>query len=285
MNPARVFKASDLLHFLPFSAYLLVRLFFIFNGKNAEFNDLWKINDLPLEAYFLPLQMIIYAVISYRNLVQHRLNLKLISSTINEIDLRWLKIFLLILIVNFLFWINEIFFDITFLVKLDPVIYVGSVYFLAYFSIKQRSIFTDKGQDLKEISAVFDEAQKKEEQRPKRLSEAQLVKLKARLDILISAEKIYLENDLSLSQVAQKLEIGIHDASFFINEVTGESFYNFINKHRVEEAKNLLTSGKSDALNMLGIAFAAGFNSKTTFNTTFKKMTGMSPSQFVRSER
>ena len=95
-------------------------------------------------------------------------------------------------------------------------------------------------------------------------------------------EKIYLDNDLNLPGLAHKLGIGIHDASYLINETTGDNFYNFINRYRVEEAKRLLNSSKRNELNILGIAFAAGFNSKTTFNTTFKKLVGMSPTQFCK---
>ncbi|MBC8644955.1 AraC family transcriptional regulator [Flavobacterium lindanitolerans] len=95
-------------------------------------------------------------------------------------------------------------------------------------------------------------------------------------------EKIFLDNELSLPILADKLKISIHDTSYLINEVTGNNFYNYINSKRVEEAKRLLLSDKSEGLNMLGIAFASGFNSKTTFNTAFKKWAGLSPSQYQK---
>jgi AraC-like DNA-binding protein len=53
----------------------------------------------------------------------------------------------------------------------------------------------------------------------------------------------------------------------------------------VEEAKKLLVSKKMEELNILGIAFASGFNSKTTFNTTFKRMVGISPSQYSKEQK
>ncbi|MCC5648212.1 helix-turn-helix domain-containing protein, partial [Nostoc sp. CHAB 5824] len=59
----------------------------------------------------------------------------------------------------------------------------------------------------------------------------------------------------------------------------------FINKYRIEEAKSLLFSEKFNHLNILGIAFQSGFNSKTTFNITFKKHTGLSPTDYVKSQR
>ncbi len=96
-------------------------------------------------------------------------------------------------------------------------------------------------------------------------------------------EKVYLDNELSLPQLSEKMSISPQDLSYLINEACGENFFSFINRHRVEEAKRLLLSEKYDQLNILGIAYQAGFNSKTTFNTTFKKQVGLSPSDFVKT--
>ena len=134
-----------------------------------------------------------------------------------------------------------------------------------------------------EISEIFSEPI--ETIKPKRLSEEQIVELSARLDVLIKDDKIFLDNEINLATVADKLRISIHDASYLINEVTGSNFYNFINRFRVEEAKKLLTSARSDKLNMLGIAFESGFNSKTTFNTAFKKLVGISPSEYAKQQK
>ena len=95
-------------------------------------------------------------------------------------------------------------------------------------------------------------------------------------------DKLFLDNDLNLPTVAEKLGISIHETSFLINDTTKDNFYNFINKYRVEEAKKLLTSSKIETLNILGIAYAAGFNSKTAFNTAFKKWVGVSPTNYIK---
>jgi AraC-like DNA-binding protein len=78
------------------------------------------------------------------------------------------------------------------------------------------------------------------------------------------------------------MEASCNETSFVINELYQDNFYNFINKYRIEEAKRLLLSDKYNQLNILGIAYESGFNSKTTFNTTFKKHVGCSPSEFVK---
>ena len=96
------------------------------------------------------------------------------------------------------------------------------------------------------------------------------------------AEKPYLDNELGLPQLAAEMGISSHDLSYLLNEGFGKNFFQFINTYRVAEAKQLMLSEKHKHLNLLGIAYSAGFNSKTTFNTSFKKETGLSPSQFIQ---
>jgi AraC-like DNA-binding protein len=98
-------------------------------------------------------------------------------------------------------------------------------------------------------------------------------------------EKVYLDNELSLPQLAEKMAISSQDLSYLINEAYQENFFSFINRHRVEEVKRLLLTKKYDQFNILGIAYQAGFNSKTTFNAAFKKQVGQSPSHFVKTSK
>ena len=131
------------------------------------------------------------------------------------------------------------------------------------------------------MSAI--EISKKEN--PKRVSENRLNELDKKLQALINLEKVFLENDLSLPKLSKRMNASCNETSFVINELYRDNFYNFINKYRVEEAKILLLSEKYNQLNILGIAYESGFNSKTTFNTTFKKHTGFSPTEFVKTNR
>lgn len=107
--------------------------------------------------------------------------------------------------------------------------------------------------------------------------------LKARLEDLMTRERIYTDSDLSLPLLAEKMALSVHDLSALLNNGYGQNFNQFVNTYRVALAKELLLSEKHTHLSILGIAFEAGFNSKTTFNTTFKKATGLSPSDWKKS--
>lgn len=269
---------KDALHFLPFICFLIFRIPFFVTGKNIEFDEQERKIVFFVLRNALPLQILIYWILSFVTLQRHLKNIKQFSSSVEKNDLLWLKYFLLILLVIVFAWFNLLFFDLKELIELTPFLYLSSIFFLAYFSLQQREIFDFSQSELKELSSL--KTDKKENS--KRVSDTRMAELNEKLEKLIQSEKIYLENDLSLPKLAKKLEATSNETSFLINEMYQDNFYNFINKYRVEEAKTLLISEKYSQLNILGIAFESGFNSKTTFNTTFKKYVGLSPTAFVK---
>jgi YesN/AraC family two-component response regulator len=95
----------------------------------------------------------------------------------------------------------------------------------------------------------------------------------------MTEEKTYRKENLKLADLAEKLMIHANQLSQIINEQTGNSFNDFVNMYRVEEAKRLLSLQKSN-LSIEGIAYDAGFNSRAAFYKAFKKITQITPSQF-----
>lgn len=96
----------------------------------------------------------------------------------------------------------------------------------------------------------------------------------------MTTEKPYLEADLSLPELANKLDIPSHHLSRVINEQFGVNFFDFVNQYRVEEVKSRINNPEFENLSLLGIAFDCGFNTKSAFNRVFKKMTGFTPSEY-----
>jgi YesN/AraC family two-component response regulator len=92
--------------------------------------------------------------------------------------------------------------------------------------------------------------------------------------------KLYLQSELTLQELANQLDVPAYQVTQSINEGLGKNFYDLINGYRVEEAKRLLSDPSTRNNKVLAIGMDAGFNSKTTFNTVFKKFTGLTPSEF-----
>jgi YesN/AraC family two-component response regulator len=98
---------------------------------------------------------------------------------------------------------------------------------------------------------------------------------------LMDSERIYRNADLSLAELAEKLNSNTTYVSKIINDLGDSNFTTFINRYRIREACNLLTDPDSSYLSIEGIALTVGFHSKSAFNGAFKKYTGKTPSEFA----
>lgn len=98
----------------------------------------------------------------------------------------------------------------------------------------------------------------------------------------LKKEKPYLIPDLTVKEMAEELGTNTHYLSENINRNFGNSFTGLINEYRVHEACILLIEENMDNITIESIAHAAGFNSKSAFNVAFKKVTGVTPSYYIK---
>ena len=101
---------------------------------------------------------------------------------------------------------------------------------------------------------------------------------------LFDQDKPYLDSNLTLVKVAQKLNIAPRVLSQIINEQRGQNFSDFINVYRIQEAQQLLHDEAYQHHTIASIAYESGFNSLSAFNTSFKKNTGTTPSAYRKSK-
>jgi AraC-like DNA-binding protein len=115
------------------------------------------------------------------------------------------------------------------------------------------------------------------------LSPEQLADLQQRLDALVDSEKPYLENELTLDDLARRLSIAPHQLSQLLSVGVRQTFYDFINGRRVAEVQRCLRDPAYRDQAILDLALASGFSSKATFNAAFKKHSGTTPSAYRAS--
>jgi AraC-like DNA-binding protein len=101
----------------------------------------------------------------------------------------------------------------------------------------------------------------------------------ATLAAYMRKSKIYLDPDLSLDGLASKMKMSKHHLTQLLNERIMKNFYNFINEYRIGEAIDRLNNPALQ-VNILSLAFDCGFNSRSSFNSYFKKITGHTPSAY-----
>lgn len=97
---------------------------------------------------------------------------------------------------------------------------------------------------------------------------------------LMEREKRYLDGTLRLAEIGRALGVSVHNVSQAINVETGGTFFDFVNRYRIEEAKRRLADPGDDDPTILAIALEAGFNNKRSFNQAFRRFEGTTPSQY-----
>ena len=120
----------------------------------------------------------------------------------------------------------------------------------------------------------------KEKYRKSPLTNEQSENILRALTHVMETEKLFLDPELSLPKLSKKLFLSPNHVSQVINGKLNKAFLDYVNEYRLREAKRLLKAPESAHLSILGTAIDAGFSSKNSFYSAFKKYTGMTPSQY-----
>jgi AraC-like DNA-binding protein len=231
---------------------------------------------------FLFLYGLLYAFLALWLIRKHKRHIRQFASNTLEIDLAWLEsiVWGTLILITGIGIFNLLFFQAPLNLFMNGFVYV-IVLFTAFHSLKQKEIFPVDSKERAEVLSVVNDSESDVIQN-KVITDEKLVEIKSRLHDLIVTQELYLDSDLNLGKLAHKLGITSHQLSYVVNNGFNQNFYSFINKFRVEKAKKLLADKELDKYSIIGIAFESGFNSKTSFNTTFKKFAGQTPSEYKK---
>ncbi len=105
------------------------------------------------------------------------------------------------------------------------------------------------------------------------------------IEKVFETEKPYLNTNLSLRDLAEKIDLHPNKLSFLLNEANGTNFNEFVNSYRLAAFKQKALQPENSHLTILGLAYESGFNSKTVFNTFFKKQEGVTPRKWLTARK
>ena len=114
------------------------------------------------------------------------------------------------------------------------------------------------------------------------LDEASATAYSRQLVDYLQQEQPFLDPNLSLRSLADQIDIHPNQLSWLINERMGKNFSELVNGYRVATFQQLASDPNNAHITLIGLAYESGFNSKTVFNTSFKKETGLTPRQFLQ---
>jgi AraC-like DNA-binding protein len=279
------FMSKDWLHLLPFLMFILIKAPEYLSAADVKRKWMhgdfvapslfhWPVREsvlLPVWPWLKIVHMIIYAIliwyfynsISKTNPGVHSW-FKWLTGLFTAFILSFTSYYVL---VHFPFFNNQWDYMISFSMMF-------SIYFVAWFGYLQPGIFS--GLTIAESAGT-------ERYKNSALSDEMSQELFLALEKMMAEKKLYRQNDLRLEKLAAEMDISRHHLSQIINGQTGMNFFEYINRLRIQDAQELLLQKPKKELNVIEVAYTVGFNNKVSFNTTFKKMTGKTPTEFRKA--
>jgi AraC-like DNA-binding protein len=282
-NPLKI-NIKNTLHFSPFVVISILST----GLTNNNWEYLIEFNNVLIFLKFLV--ALIYIVLSIILIQNYRKKITDVFSFTDQLELKWLSsilwggIFLLVfgsinLILNHFTSLDIPQYGGKYL----NIAYSVSIIFLGYFGFRQTTIFIPSqfknqmqfiGQTNKDADDKYGKS---------RLNKEFLESTSKRLIEFMEIEKPYIDNNLTLFILAEQIGISENNLSQVINSKYQINFFDFVNKYRVELVVEKLKKGEHKMSTLLGIAYDSGFNSKASFNRAFKKSTGLTPSEFIKT--
>ncbi len=280
-------KKKDLLYLLPFVLYLFYEAdnWYLLdtNTKLAILNG-YHIDEEPFYTRFINLFRECFrtfcGILCLLELRLYQKKIKESFADIEEVDLTWLKV----LIIGFLIIrVQAILVTLGYMTSIDLNVSIAYevlgqasnfmlmflISFLIFFSLRVSKLFNG-------IESSTIQVQDKQAIDPSQVTV---------LTNYMKANKPYLNQLLTLDNLASQINMPARQLSQVINRHFDKNFFEFINSYRIEESKALLAQKENEKVTMLEIMAQAGFNSKATFNTFFKKAVGMTPTQYRKEQK
>ncbi len=272
---------AQLLHLLPYIffeglAYLLGEKLTVENFLKPD-GTLWFRIAYIVTTFA---SWIVYSVLSIIKVHRHRINLKNEFSTLDSYKrISWL---LFVLIFYILYWAGALtfgilnYFKITsqFIINYSYSVLLGFLYILGFYGLKQELIFSNNGTNSSDSDTKY---------KYSRLQANYKQELQKKIQKYFKDEKPYLDSELTIDKLSEKLGLSRHVVTEVLNTGFNKNFYQFVNEYRVEAVKDMLSDPKKDMLSIEAIGYESGFNSKSTFFSVFKSITGKTPAQFKES--
>lgn len=283
-------KNRDFYHLIPgiIDFFFSVSLFLFPDDLGVKFYDSKYPFVTIFFVYIIPAYYVIYAFKSIIIINENKLKIPMLYS-IDELNrLNWIKITCYILIVANLFeaitslmMISQSFTLYAYLFAVCMSAFV--IYWITIYGLNQKNLFLSliSTEEKEEAFSPIDDTnlEKPLEQKKNYLDDDS----RERFDLIVSfinTTNIYKNKDLNLFLLSDLIQMPYREVSRLINIHSNKNFNQFINEFRINEAKRLIALDSLNKFNLSGVALEVGFNSRSTFFTSFKSVTGMTPIEF-----
>jgi AraC-like DNA-binding protein len=274
-------KIRHMLHGLPYAIIVTVNIILL-SLRHFHSTEVFIVRQADwIRLLFtwsaIHVQVACYLVIVFKNLADYRKRLKDFYSNIEQIDLTWMDVLLYgfgtMWFLNVLSWIL-----IIAGIKADQL-----QYFMTFVSVIINLLFALTVTYKSIIQSDYLMGIAVPGRYTSRLTRPECANIVEKLIQYMESERLYLTPSLSVEDLARCIKTPARHVSQSIHVCLKSNFYDFVNRYRIEEVKRRIGDASSQHLSFLGLAYEAGFNSKSVFNAAFKKHTGITPKEFKRT--
>jgi len=281
------FKPKHVMHLLPFliANYILMPRFYLVNAV-SKMNFIVNRQDmieLKLTHILFHIQIVIYFVAIFVLLRKAKKLYLENNAGSNMNSYNWLFQFTIVLTILYFIAILKNIFKFSDQPYISEWIKIGIVVlelfivcWYLYKALNNPDLFRNIDSKLKLVSDIFLEEKKTQSVLNENDYDQKLIKLKH----YMVEEKPFLNPALTIQDVSSAIEIPVRDLSLLINHKLEQHFYDFVNFYRIENAMEILKDETKNKVTVLEILYQVGFNSKSSFNTAFKKHTGITPTAY-----
>lgn len=289
------FRRADWFHFLPFVAAEIVLCGAIVSGL-IDLSDVMIADPTTTPLFFrmfnwiLIAQGIGYMTAGFRMIIRYNRHVKDVASSVETVQMNWLRnITAAGMSAWFLFFVEDLLLTQGINVSnfvLVSVVFAVYVYAMGFTGLMKSEIFSspDVGKTMRQITEI-DETENTASLKYEKsgLTQETAERIVSQLLEIMDRQMPYSDPSLTLSHLAEMIAVTPHNLSEVINSRLKKNFYDFVNGYRIDQVKKDLVDPVKQHLKILTIAFDAGFNSKATFNTLFKEKTGLTPSEYRKT--
>ena len=266
-------------HYIPVALYLIYGMVHFYMYDSIEDINRYKDNLFYTVEILFFISITAYLIKSYWLFHYYRKN-EIKELSFYPSSIKYIRVTLFCLMIYMFFWLLGIFelFDIITWIE-RPLIYdiccliFGVlIYVVSFYNLKHPEIF----------KIQYPLGSKGNLKRKNKLDQKEVLQIKELVDTFFEEKKGYRQAELSLSVLANEIDTTTNKLSWVLNNTYKKSFYELVNRYRVDEFIERIKENKHKEFTVVSIALDVGFKSKSTFYKAFKEITNFTPTEYIK---
>jgi AraC-like DNA-binding protein len=284
-------KIKHLVHTIPYGIACLVMIPNFFSVDNAS-KQLWYDNftdvpELTFIHFMTVVQFGLYLLVIYKHLIRYRKVVVENYSDADRLNKSWLTQLIYLFTLSYIIGLGRMYFRFSDFYEYESLVLtilitsvLLSICWILWQALHKPNLFTGVSST---IDVIDELVASKENSNDPTISVIETEKYDAivlRLRNYMQQSKPFLDPSLSVDTLAKLINLPSSELSLTINRIIGQHFFDFVNLYRINLAAEMLIANEQQPKTVLEILYEVGFNSKSSFNTAFKKHLLMTPSQY-----